>query len=1053
MLAAWLAATSALAEGQPVVTNVEASQRQPWNGAVDITYEVEGDLTAGLPEWDFPVLVLSLADPVSGTNCVADVAALSGDMGLEEGSHHVVWNLDVQGVELRSDQVVFSVAYVKPFDVPGIYCVVDLSAGAAASSYPVSYVSDVPQGGWTDECKTTNLVLRLIGPGAFKMGGQCDVTLSKPYYCGVFEVTQRQYELVVGSSPSAYKGEMRPVENVSWNKIRGTSSTYDWPESANVDGNSFVGRMQARTGLRFDLPTEAQWEFACRAGTTSEYNNGGDDEADLDLLGRYDGNQSDDAGGCSSEHTTAGSYEPNAWGIYDMHGNVWEWCLDWYGVLSGGVTDPPGPTSGTSRVVRGGSWSSEAGGCTSSKRSYSGPSSGRGNTGFRLAWSLDDAEESVVVCSGAGAATSVAAGKRVPFAAVDVEVTGYSGKYDGEGHGVCVTVAEGIEDATVMYATSADGVFAAEPPAITNAGSMTVWCEISAPGYLPQTNSAAVAISERTVFFMSKDASKAYDGEALTCHEIEVSGDGFVDGEGVDFVFCGLQTEVGTSQNLYEFTMNGGTLESNYVIDCSMGFLVVTKADNEWLEEPSVADWTAGREPAVPNMGEARFGEASVSYGESGCPSEPGDYVATFVVPGTDNYAELTKDVPFRILPAAAPTYLLTLAPNNAEYGEVSGDGAYEFGAEATISATAKAGNVFAGWFADVACTKPLNPEGYDNRSPTVKIAMPGEDTAIYAKFVTVAADKKALKFSSATKKLAKTPAKATAGKAFSLKLGISSASLATVTAKGLPKGLSIDKATGEISGKASVTGDFTATVTVKDAAGNKITQDVKMTVNAPSWAKGAFYGTAKPGKKNSDPVAYLQFSVGATGKVSGKVTYKGKAYSFTSAYKSCTSSKATFAPKVKVGSSTFKPGTVTVKAQKIDGLSLVEASAAKAGVFAAQKKPNLVKKGKPLAALVGKTFSFTKKSANSGLTKSKDKLSVKLVSGDAVKVAGTVKGKKLTALSWVALVSGKETSGGSTVYTLYVDIIDASLKYERTLVITATVGKRGTKASAAFAK
>ena len=120
---------------------------------------------------------------------------------------------------------------------------------------------------------------------------------------------------------------------------------------------------------------------------------------------------------------------------------------------------------------------------------------------------------------------------------------------------------------------------------------------------------------------------------------------------------------------------------------------------------------------------------------------------------------------------------------------------------------------------------------------------------------------------------------------------------------------------------------------------------------------------------------------------------------------------------------------------------------------FAAQKKPNLVKKGKALAKLVGKTFTFTKKTKNSGLTKSKDKLEVKLANGDAAKVTGVVGGKKLTAISWVTLVSGKATKGGSEVYTLYVDIIDASLKYQRTLVITAKVRGGSATATAKFAK
>ena len=366
------------------ITGVTAKQRYPWNGKVDISYTVTGDVTAGLPSDRMPVLSLSATNRVAGTNYVADTGCVSGDTGTAEGVHHVVWDLNAQEIEFKSDDVVFTVAYATP-----LYCVIDLSAGANASSYPVSYLADVPSGGWTDEYKTTRLVLRLIEPGTFMMGGSYQVTLTKPFYCGVFEVTQKQYELVTGSNPSYYKGDMRPVECVSWNTIRGDSSTYNWPSSANVDSSSFVGKLQARTGLNLDLPTEAQWEYACRAGTTSAYNNGGDTENDLKLLGRYSGNQSDGKGGYS-QHTNVGSYLPNAWGLYDMHGNVWERCLDRYGSLTGGVTDPTGSSSGSIRVLRGGSWSDDAGYCTSSYRDSDYPSNVINNYGFRLVRTLSD---------------------------------------------------------------------------------------------------------------------------------------------------------------------------------------------------------------------------------------------------------------------------------------------------------------------------------------------------------------------------------------------------------------------------------------------------------------------------------------------------------------------------------------------------------------------------------------------------------------------------------------------------------------------------------------
>lgn len=267
------------------------------------------------------------------------------------------------------------------------YCVIDLSGGTTAKKYPISMLDEVPSEGWTDEYKTTKLVLRRIEPGYYIMQSQYVVTLTKPFYIGVFEVTQKQYDLVLGSNPSSFVGDARPVECVTYENIRGSSLGERWPLDGSVDPDSFLGKLREKTGLDFDLPTEAEWEYACRAGTTTKYNNGGSTMSDLEKVARCVYNCKDGKGGYSVAHTTVGSYLPNAWGLYDMHGNVWEWCRDWDGKLAAGE-DPKGADSGTGRVKRGVCWYGDSNGCTATIRGGGDPTSGDYYKGFRISRTL-----------------------------------------------------------------------------------------------------------------------------------------------------------------------------------------------------------------------------------------------------------------------------------------------------------------------------------------------------------------------------------------------------------------------------------------------------------------------------------------------------------------------------------------------------------------------------------------------------------------------------------------------------------------------------------------
>ncbi|MBQ0031336.1 MAG: formylglycine-generating enzyme family protein [bacterium] len=362
--------------GSPVVSDVVARQRYPWNGMVDIDYTITGD-AAGLK------LEIGVEDRQNGKTYTP--TKFLSVLPTSAGRHRVTWSTEAEGVTIISTNVAVTVSLVRVASTEpkkDLYYVVDLSGGPTATSYPVRTLEAPPSAGWSDEYKTTKLVLRRIEAGEDPLKRY---TITKPFYIGVFEVTQKQYELVTGSNPiyPDYRGDLRAVGMVSYNMIRGDVAGSNWPNSSEVDTTSFLGMLRQKTGVVFDLPTVAQWEYACRAETMSSYNNGGDTEADLRILGRYSGNSNDGRGGYSGL-TSVGSYAPNAWGLYDMHGNVYEWCLDWDENLIG--SDPKGAESGSARVMRSGSYiEATADHCTSSYRIGSSPSVNFVHYGFRLA--------------------------------------------------------------------------------------------------------------------------------------------------------------------------------------------------------------------------------------------------------------------------------------------------------------------------------------------------------------------------------------------------------------------------------------------------------------------------------------------------------------------------------------------------------------------------------------------------------------------------------------------------------------------------------------------
>ena len=211
---------------------------------------------------------------------------------------------------------------------------------------------------------------KLIPAGRFTMGQgdeSHEVTLTEPFQIGVHEVTQAQYEQVMGSNPSIDKGAENPVDPVSWDDAVQFCRQFSELPAEKAAGNVYR------------LPTEAQWEYACRAGTTTTFSFGDDNS----VLGDYVWYTNNSSG---STHPV-GSKRPNAWGLYDMHGNIWEWCSDWYGedyYESSPTSDPTGPSGGSLRVIRGGSWFNTADYCRAAYRARSSPSFAANGNGFRV---------------------------------------------------------------------------------------------------------------------------------------------------------------------------------------------------------------------------------------------------------------------------------------------------------------------------------------------------------------------------------------------------------------------------------------------------------------------------------------------------------------------------------------------------------------------------------------------------------------------------------------------------------------------------------------------
>jgi formylglycine-generating enzyme required for sulfatase activity len=241
----------------------------------------------------------------------------------------------------------------------------------ALAAWPISTSTAVPYLQRTYE-NSVGMKFVPIPPGQFVMGSpededgrdtdesQHSVTLTKGFYMAIVPVTQAQWVMVMETDPSHWQRDDLPVENVSW-----------------YDAEAFCQKLSHLEGRRYRLPTEAEWEYACRAGTTTEFYSGAGNDALASIA--WD---SDNSGG----HTrSVGGKLPNAWGLYDMEGNVWQWCWDYYGDYpDGAVVNPTGPDMAKHKVCRGGSWGASASECRCATRNDRRPDGHYPVVGFRV---------------------------------------------------------------------------------------------------------------------------------------------------------------------------------------------------------------------------------------------------------------------------------------------------------------------------------------------------------------------------------------------------------------------------------------------------------------------------------------------------------------------------------------------------------------------------------------------------------------------------------------------------------------------------------------------
>ena len=341
MRASHLLAVTAVAGSFSALASPDVTVGSVTQDVVSRTVRVPYTLTGGpaVITVDFQTNGVSI-----GAQNFANVAGDVNRLVQSDGSHEIAWRARDVWPNVTSDSFRAVITAWAP-DGPPDYMVVNIDKTTGNDIRYYTSADALPDGGLANDVyRKDRIVLRRI-PACGKRyrmgtatadGGDATrevphlVTLTNDYYMGVYEVTQYQYTKVYGSNPSSFKSaadsEIRPVDRACYNYMRGNAASgCNWPADGHAVGSSsFLGKLRTRSGVDFDLPTMAQWEYACRAGTTTKYNNGSDTWSD-DLGWVSENSAIDDV----KQPHAVGQKLPNAWGLYDMHGNVGEWCLDW----------------------------------------------------------------------------------------------------------------------------------------------------------------------------------------------------------------------------------------------------------------------------------------------------------------------------------------------------------------------------------------------------------------------------------------------------------------------------------------------------------------------------------------------------------------------------------------------------------------------------------------------------------------------------------------------------------------------------------------------------